>query len=442
MRKFLRIARRVFYLVVVLVLVVLFGGPWYLSSESGRTELTASLSKSLHRKVELGGLSVGFLFKSVALRDLRIANPEGFPEGALLEAGNIDVNIGIWVLLEGRVRGDATGDGLTLHIMQKGGKSNLDGLASGDDEKPDDQPTGDGPNLSIDLALMNTRVILEDLDRGEKVIVDGVTVNLHLTNEGGETTSTLAVNIAAIDQPILRLSDIELNASMADGRVDVSTLAANLGSGGRVTGSGSLDANNNWNAALALESVTLDDKLQPLAAALFPPMATRASPMKGLLEGKFELSGRGLTWDAMKPTLAGTGKVKLNGLSLGADSLLGKLAGAVGRDKKGAMNLNSAGARFSIKEGWLHFNRLSARGDKARFDLGGEVSLDGKLDLTVDLKPLAVRYGGGDFEKYLGYVETLDFRIDGTTLAPRIRAPDLGNLAKKGIGGLLDKFGK
>lgn len=156
------------------------------------------------------------------------------------------------------------------------------------------------------------------------MIVDGVTVNLHLTNEGGETTSTLAVHIASIDQPILRLSDIELNASMADGRLDVSTIAANLGSGGRVTGSGSLDANNKWNAALALESVTLDDELQPLAAALFPPMAAGKSPMKGLLGGKFELSGRGLTWDAMKPTLAGTGKVKLNGLSLGTDSLLAK----------------------------------------------------------------------------------------------------------------------
>ncbi|MEE8106299.1 MAG: AsmA-like C-terminal region-containing protein [Planctomycetota bacterium] len=440
MRKFLRIARRLAYLVVALVLVALFGVPWYLSSESGRKELTAALSKSLDRNVELGGLSVGFLFKDVALRDLRIANPEGFPEGALLEAGNIDVNIGIRDLLDGRVRGDASGDGLTLHIIQKGGKSNLDGFASRDDEEPDDEHTGDIPNLSIDLALTGTRVIIEDLDRGEKVTVDGVTVKLHLTNEGGETTSKLTVNIAAIDQPILRLSDLVLNASMANGRVEVSTLGANLGSGGRVTGSASLDAENKWSAALVLDSITLDDKLQPLAASLFPPMASDESPLKGLLEGRFELSGQGLTWAAMKPTLAGSGEVKLNGLALGANSLLGLLAQAVGRDEKGALEMNSAGAQFRVEDGWLHFNRLSASGKEARFDLGGKVSLDGKLDLKVDLKPLAVRYGGRDFKKFLGYINTLDFRIDGTTLAPRIQGPDLGDLAQQGLAGLLDKW--
>ena len=82
--------------------------------------------------------------------------------------------------------------------------------------------------------------------------------------------------------------------------------------------------------------------------------------------------------------------------------------------------------------------------DKIRTILSGpafRVSLDGKLDLTIDMKPAMERYGGRKFEKYLDYVDSLDFRIRGTTDDPSLRAPELKDLARGAINDLFRKYG-
>ena len=185
--------------------------------------------------------------------------------------------------------------------------------------------------------------------------------------------------------------------------------------------------------------MAIDGPMRKMVAALYPPAAARDGPLGGVLNAGFKVSGRGMTWESVKPTLRGEGEVKLQGLKLSPQSLLGMLAKLT--DRPQPLALNDAGAKFAIANGWLNFSRLSASGDETRYDLRGRVSLDGKLDLTIDLKPAMERHGGGKFEKYLGYVDSLDFRIKGTTEDPKIRAPVLKDIARGAINDLFRKYG-
>jgi uncharacterized protein involved in outer membrane biogenesis len=116
---------------LVVVLAVVFVGvvlPMLMNTEKGRTELAEVLGKAIHREVTLGDLDIGFFFSSVDAKDLVIMNPPGFPAGPFLRAGKLGFDAKLKRLLSGEVVGEATGSGLDVHVIRKGGKTNLEGI--------------------------------------------------------------------------------------------------------------------------------------------------------------------------------------------------------------------------------------------------------------------------------------------------------------------------
>ena len=161
------------------------------------------------------------------------------------------------------------------------------------------------------------------------------------------------------------------------------------------------------------------------------------------MQGGFELRGSGITWDAIKPQLSGSGKVRLTRVSLAPGNLITLLTQWAGRQPK-PLELNDCGAEFTIEPGRVKFQRLSARGDEVRYDLEGWVTLDGALRLNIDAMPLLERYSPREADKLKRYIKEIPIPIRGTISRPRPKLPSTADLLAQ-VGkdrGLLDWLGK
>jgi uncharacterized protein involved in outer membrane biogenesis len=440
-------------LTVLIVLFIGFGLPLMANTEAGREKVADVLGRALGRDVAIGGLDIGWFFSSVDVEDLSIANPEGYPEGSFLKAGSLALDTKFGRLVDGQIEGGLKGKGLDVHIIKQGGGTNLDGLTKGGEEEKEQ---GEGPDLDLTLELADSRLRVTDLDKKEEIVIDGVGLTMRLTNRAGASDVGLKLRVASIDTGTLVVRELKIDARQAGDYLDLESLTAMLPGQGKLNGSGRMRVRggDDWNVQLDADRVGIESDMMPLVSAMYPFASAAGGQADGTLGAHFEVKGKGLTWEAMKPTLEGTGKVTLTDLKLPGDSVLAlaaQLAGKAG----GAIKLHDAGAQFAIRNGWLQFNRLSASGDEARYDLAGRVSLDGKLDLNMDLMPLVKQFGGGsayrNLEKY--GVTSLPLGIIGTTAKPKLEAPKVGDIAKdaartkleeeigKGIGKALEGLG-
>ncbi|MHC4548776.1 MAG: AsmA family protein [Planctomycetota bacterium] len=436
-----RLIKWLFGLVLLLALFVLFVLPMLANTEAGRNRLASVLSRAFDREVALGGLKIGFLYSSVDVEKLRMANPKGYPQGAMLEAERLELDTGLKDLLGGLVRGSLEGSRLHLHVIRKGGGTNLDGLVRGGSS----EEGGDTPDLDLSLELRDSRLTVEDLDKGDKLVLDGVGLTMRLTNRQGVQDAGLQIRVRAIDRGGLHVRELEIDARQAGEFLELDRLRGLLSGEGELSGTGRLRVRNGdeWNVKLDAKNVALEEDMMPIVGALVPFAAKAGGQVTGRLNANFEVRGNGLTWEAMKPTLAGTGRAALTDLALPAEAMLAQIAHLAGREA-GGVALNDAGAQFQVSRGWLEFQRLSASGGQARYDLAGRVSLDGQLELTMDIMPLVKQFGGaGAYREAARYVEKIPVRIGGTATKPRLKAPRAEDFAKDALGkGLEDLFKK
>jgi uncharacterized protein involved in outer membrane biogenesis len=462
-----KIVKWLFVLVVVLFLGIVLGGPFILSSEPGRKEIESALTKALRRDVSIGKLDVGFLYSSIELRELAIQNPAGYPKAALFAAEGIKLDVPLGDALKGTFKGSLKGDGLDVLLQRKGGGTNLDGIGGegggGGGEpgpgKPDTpepekprKPAEKGPDLDLALELTDSRVTIEDLDKGEKLVLEGVGVSMRFTNRADQRDAGIRIRIDSIDRGGIQLRDLQLDAKESDGWLDLEKIEAHLAGQGQISGTGrmQLKGGDAWQVKLGASSVKLTDDLMPIVSSLYPFAAKAEGQADGQLDASFDVRGNGLTWEALKPSLVGKGQVLLTGLNLPAGSVIAKLGEFAGRTP-GALQVKDAGAEFGLSQGWIAFNRLSAETHEARYDLAGRVSLDGQLDLTMDLMPLVKRYGGGKTYKDVSkHVDKIPVEIKGTSASPKFGLPKAEDLlkgivekkAQEELGGILDKIKK
>jgi uncharacterized protein involved in outer membrane biogenesis len=458
-----RIVKWLFVTLVLLFLLAFIGAPFLLSSEPGRKEIEKSLTEALHRPVAIGKLDVGLFFSSFEMKQLSIANPEGYPKGDLFKAGGLKLDVPLWNALKGQFQGSLKGEGLEVLLQRKGGGSNLDGLGGekggGTGEEPPstpqkpkapEQPGEPGPDLDLALELTNSKVTIEDLDKGEKLVLEGVGFWMQLTNRANQRNTGIKIRIDSIDRGGVHVRDLQIDAKESGGWLELEKIEALLGGQGQLKGDGRLqmEGGDAWQVKLNAIGVKLDDDLMPIVGSLYPLAAKADGQADGQIDASFDVRGNGLTWAAMKPSLDGKGKVLLTGLNLPSGSVLAKLGEFAGRPP-GAVQIKDAGADFGLSQGWIAFNRLSAETHEARYDLAGRVSLEGQLDLTMDLMPLVKRFGGGNAYKEVSKrVDKIPVGIKGTSAAPKFALPKAEELlrgaaqkaAEDELGGLLEKL--
>ena len=363
----------------------------------------------------------------------------------LLQAEDLQLEVSIRELLSGRIEGVMTGEGVTLHVLKRGDRTNLDGLAP---ESPEQD--GESADLLLQLHLKDSRVVIEDLDQKQTLTLDGVGIDVFMSNRAGRENTRLQLHVDSIQRGPFRVSDLSAtlmhNKDGEGERIDLTGLQAKLGAGGRLEGSVSLPLPSGgrqpeWRAKLELKDVGIDDSIRPVAQTFFPLAASERAQFDGLLQGSFELRSRGITWDAIKPQLRGSGRVRLTAVSLAPGNLMTLLTQWAGRQPK-PLELTDCGAQFEIKNNRVKFDRLSASGDEVRYDLKGSVTLDGALWLNMNAMPLLKRYSRREHDKLVRYIKEIPIPIRGTISHPRPKLPRMADLltqvGKEGKDKLLD----
>ncbi len=89
---------------VVLLILVALAVPYFLNVDRYRDTISDALAKQTGRKVTLGPIHARlFPGAGVSVADLHVGNPEGFPQGDLVSADEIRVNVALAPLLHGTI---------------------------------------------------------------------------------------------------------------------------------------------------------------------------------------------------------------------------------------------------------------------------------------------------------------------------------------------------
>lgn len=200
--------KKIIYIVLIIILITPV-----LISVFGDKALKAGIetagSKMLKVDVTLEDVSLSILSGSVELGNLIIANPEGYENKNLLEAGNIKVNIGLTSLMSDTIKiDDMIFDNITVVIEQKGFTNNLqeilDSLPKAD---KDAEKTDDADKTEKNLLIKNLEM-------------NNITVKVKIIPLPGKM-NTIPINLAPI-----KMTDLGTDNKMSFATLTAKMLAA------------------------------------------------------------------------------------------------------------------------------------------------------------------------------------------------------------------------
>jgi|GEM_PF-1916483 len=432
-------------LLVVVGVAAWFVLPRLLDSDAVRREIEARLSEALNREVTIETLHVDADQTAVTLGGVTIADPPELGDGALLQAEEVRLDVGLDALRHGAIEGTLSAAGVVVRVVRVGKTTNVHGLGRG-------APKGDRKPVPLALAveLSDSRVELVDRDADETLALDGVGLRAVIGADAGEREAGVSLQIDEASIDTLTLRDIALQGRFENDGLALSRLTARLGDQARLEGSGRVGLGaagkpTDWTVSAALTDAAIDADLVPLAVMVYPPLAkldqsVQRSPEAqwGRLSLDVTLSGTGMTWPALRPTLAGEGRIALADVLIVPDTLVGSLAIAVGH-QTGTLKLQRGTAEFTLADEWISLRRVQAEGDVVVPPIVGRVALDGRLDLEVDLMPLLKAYGGEAYVRASKVSSKIPVRVVGTVKDPDIKRPKASSVARGLLGGLVNR---
>jgi hypothetical protein len=430
------VRRRALIIVAALALLVVGAGivaySW-LGSDDARTRLERVLSEALHRTVTIEGLEVQPTRGIVELTGVTIANPEGWDGAPMLTAGRVELEVDLDDALDGRLDGAVEASGLDLRIAKRDGAINLQGMHRKDGATR-------AVDLHLDIELTDARVLLEDLDRGETMRLDGVRLDALLSNRAEGKDADVDLEVGAVSVRGVGLHHVALSVTGTDDAVVVRRLAARIGDAGKIHGAGrvQLDADTDWSLQLEAHGVAIDADLLPVVVAFYPPAAGVDAPPQGKLDAALELAGAGFAWETLRPVLRGTGSVTTRDVVLPRESLAVEVAALGGRIAE-PWAVGTTTVDVTLADGWVVLGRVENEGTPVAVPVTGRVGLDGALDLEVDLMPLVRAFGGGAYATVARYTSSIPMRVQGTTSDPQFKPPTAAAVAKGLVGGLVGR---
>lgn len=420
--------------------------PRWLSGDLSRERLEAILTEALQREVTIESMELAEDAPVVELRGVRVAQPEGLegPEKRpLLYAGKVQLEASVEDLMEGRVVGLASAKDVTVVVLERGGETSVHGL--GRRKKDGTEPKKPGRTLDLELELGEAAVHYVDLDHGEAIELNQIDLRAHLGQRSGDE-GTERDALATLNAKSLTVRDIELTKLMVqvrlrDKALEVVRMQAGVGEG-TLSGNakllppdGSKD-NRDWSATLELTDADLDGPLRDIAA-LTVPWLVRATGAEGAattgkLSAKIDVTGHGLRWKSILPSLAGSASLKLREVVVPPGSMLATLAKMAGR-AEGSWAVGNVEVDVSMADQWI--SPQSIKLGELEPKIRGRISVEGELDLHVDLFPLVGLFGGGVYETVARTTTKLPVRVTGTVHEPKLAPPRVRDVAAGLIGG-------
>jgi hypothetical protein len=426
----------IWFLGLLLVFGAAAGGAWWWwRGRDVRHEIEIALSEALGREVRVTDYEVDPR-GHVTLTGVDIGNPDGWDGAPLMHAPKLDLDVAMGDLLDREIAGVLTAEGVELRIVREGGVTNLHGLL-----RPS---TGGGAHeidLHLDVAITGARVTIEDRDRQNTIVLEDVDVRVLVANREDASSASATVRVASIDLRGVPVTDVSMVVQAVGTDVAIDDLKATVGSKGTLTGSAKLllAEDRDWSVQLELVDVDLDADVRRVVAAVYPPLVSTVeqTAATGRMGATLSLAGTGVHWAQVKPSLAGTGTLRLHDVVLPKGSLLLTLAGLIGRDVNEPWALGASTIEFGIGAGWVTLVKVTAEGVATSLPISGRVSLDGELDLSADLMPLVPLFGGGVYASVANVATSLPVRITGTVEAPKLAPPSVSDVGKSLLGGVI-----
>lgn len=427
-------------LIWLLGLLLVVGGAaggawWWWRGRDLRSEIEGALSDALGRDVRITDYEVDPR-GHVTLTGVDIGNPDGWDGAPLLHAPKLDLDVALGELLDREIAGVLTAEGVELRIVREGGVTNLHGLL-----RPSKGEGEQSVDLHLDVAIVGARVTIEDRDRDNTFVLEDVDVRVLVANRSDASSASATVHIAQIDLRGVPMKDVSMVVKKVGSDIAIDDLKATVGSEGTLTGSAKLllAEDRDWSAQVELVDVDLDADVRRVVAAVYPPLVSTVeqTAATGSIGATLSLGATGVHWAQVKPTLAGTGTLRLHDVVLPKGSLLLTLAGLIGRDANEPWALGRSTIEFGVAAGWVTLVKVTAEGVATSFPISGRVSLDGELDLIADLMPLVPAFGGGVYASVASVATSLPVRITGTVEAPKLAPPSVSDVGKSLLGGVI-----
>lgn len=174
-------------IIIFIAALVIIIGAVILKDQIIKTAVQIGASKVMGTDIKIGGLSFGVFQQSIRIKDFKVANPPGFPQGVMLDVPEIGVDYDLPALLKGKLHVPLII--LNLHEMvvvrNREGKLNVDALTVAQKKEvvepsPRKKEASQQLPLKIDVLRLNVgRVVYKDYGRGTEPSVQTFNVNLN-----------------------------------------------------------------------------------------------------------------------------------------------------------------------------------------------------------------------------------------------------------------------
>jgi len=401
---------------IALVAVCIGAAVLWLHSDDARQRFEALASAALHRQVRVEAIDVGV--SRLTLTGLAVSDP--WSDGPALTVARGEFEPRWSVLLDGGLAGTLRAEAFEVDVRKRGQETNFHGMRRAS-TKP--RP------LDLMLELQGGDVRLHDEDRGETVSIEGVGLSGRVQRADAQPVVSLETRADHVRALGIAVHDVSVVLGVGPRGVELSTLAARLEEG-TLEGEGHLafDARSSWSARLDARDVGLRDELLPIVVAVFPAAAGVQSEVEGRLSLASDVRGAGLTHGAVLQSLHGDLAMRLDGVVLPRETAVVRVAALLGRPVE-PMPLERLEIAASVRGPWVQVDAVRSGGRMLELPFEGRVSLEGRLDLQIDVLPLMAAIPSAQ-AWVRRYTTAVPVRVEGTTSEPLIRPPPASVLAK------------
>jgi hypothetical protein len=241
--------------------------------------------------------------------------------------------------------------------------------------------------------------------------------------------------------PYVRADDVALHGVFRQGALVLDPVSAKINDG-TVTATGSIGLVGEkapHSLSFDARGIQLDGELAPLLAHASPLLAVGESGRAGgAASAKGTLTTSGMKAQRLKRQLSGSGTLRLDHLRVQSTNWIGQALQFVGVGSD--LDVTQAEIPWTVQDGAVTTGNLPISAGGVDLRLGGTATLDGALDYTFGLKP---KSGNSTFAKLASLLDKdgfLPLRLSGGIADPKLKLPDLKDLVKGTLGGLLDKY--
>lgn len=238
-----------------------------------------------------------------------------------------------------------------------------------------------------------------------------------------ETLSALGVEgTLAFDRLVAHTTEWtggSASATLRDGTLQLAGLKAAV-NGGTVEGSGSIELAGErarWELRATSAGVRITERMADPLSYLLPVLRTRRGKgtVAGTLDARLDLAGDGTGADAIRRSLAGSGKVRFHDVDVKGSILLGEVTRALralGGDA--GESFEDLDVAFVVRGGRVKTDPFELKGALLDLECDGDVGLDGSLDILIVPRVKAV-----------SLPVTIPFRVKGHLDDPKLRPAPL-----------------